>query len=167
MTGFPSESFSRRDCMARPNLSERSTRAARSRCVRLLRSAVSPRLTLALVLQKNDGLEQLGISPAGNEAWKHWARNSIWGPDAFLLLLLPCIMNFLYRVICRDTAIAHLAGALGRPVWIAPQTRPGLALDDRIGRTRPGIRPRASSGKAGPATGMRYSSASHRPSLRK
>jgi tetratricopeptide (TPR) repeat protein len=66
-------------------------------------------------LQKHHGLEQLAdlgavlpIQTFGDE-WDN-------GPDAFVDT--AAIMANLDLVITSDTAVAHLAGALGRPVWV-------------------------------------------------
>ncbi len=67
-------------------------------------------------LQKNAGVEQLGDLPPGmivetlGDAFDA-------GPDAFLDS--AAVMENFDLVITSDTAIAHLAGALGRPVWAA------------------------------------------------
>ena len=44
------------------------------------------------------------------------------------------IMQNLDLVITSDSAPAHLAGALGLPVWVALRFRARLALDDRAAR---------------------------------
>lgn len=67
-------------------------------------------------LQKLDGTDQLsgegaalGVETLGDEFDS--------GPHAFLDT--AAVMNVCDLVIASDTAIAHLAGALGRPVWVA------------------------------------------------
>lgn len=72
-------------------------------------------------LQKNDGLEQLGALPAGM-AVEVPGHDFDDGPDAFADS--AAIMANLDLVITSDTALAHLAGALGRPVWLALQYVP-------------------------------------------
>jgi tetratricopeptide (TPR) repeat protein len=67
-------------------------------------------------LQKGFGTEQLGALPAGLVV-ETLGADFDSGPDAFLDSA-AVIMN-LDLVITSDTAIAHLAGALGRPVWVA------------------------------------------------
>jgi hypothetical protein len=66
-------------------------------------------------LQKNAGTEQLEQLPAGMavESFADFDQ----GPDAFLDS--AAIMENCDLVISCDTALAHLAGALGRPTWIA------------------------------------------------
>lgn len=44
------------------------------------------------------------------------------GPDAFIDT--AAVMRSLDLIITVDTAIGHLAGALGRPVWLALQAVP-------------------------------------------
>jgi tetratricopeptide (TPR) repeat protein len=67
-------------------------------------------------LQKNFGSEQLARLPAGMKVETLGEGYDI-GPDAFLDT--AAVMESLDLVITSDTAIAHLAGALGRPVWVA------------------------------------------------
>jgi tetratricopeptide (TPR) repeat protein len=67
-------------------------------------------------LQKNTGAEQLTGLPSGMTV-STLGDDFDLGPDAFLDAA-AAIMH-LDLVIASDTAIAHLAGALGRPVWIA------------------------------------------------
>ena len=67
-------------------------------------------------LQKYYGVEQLERRPAGMvvEAPSHDFDD---GTDAFIDT--AALMMNLDLVVTSDTSIAHLAGALGRPVWIA------------------------------------------------
>jgi tetratricopeptide (TPR) repeat protein len=67
-------------------------------------------------LQKNFGSEQLAWLPAGMKV-ETLGEDYDAGPDAFLDT--AAVMESLDLVITSDTAIAHLAGALGRPVWVA------------------------------------------------
>jgi tetratricopeptide (TPR) repeat protein len=64
-------------------------------------------------LQKNDGTQQLQDAPAVETLGPDFDA----GPDGFLDT--AAAMMCLDIVITSDTAIAHLAGALGRPVWVA------------------------------------------------
>src|SRR5271170_1163660 len=73
-----------------------------------------PGLTL-ISLQKNDGVEQLTNLPRGMRVETLGAEFDA-GPDAFVDC--AAVMMNLDLVITSDTAAAHLAGALGRPVWI-------------------------------------------------
>jgi hypothetical protein len=66
-------------------------------------------------LQKNDGVEQLADLPADMKVETLAGLDA--GTDAFLDT--AAVMQNLDLVITSDTAIAHLAGALGRPVWLA------------------------------------------------
>jgi hypothetical protein len=72
-------------------------------------------------LQKNYGLDQLAALPAGIDVTTFGVGFDA-GPDAFLDTA-AAIMN-LDLVVSADTSVAHLAGALGRPVWIALQRAP-------------------------------------------
>jgi tetratricopeptide (TPR) repeat protein len=65
-------------------------------------------------LQKNDGTEQMSGANFPVESLGTAFDN---GTDAFIDT--ASIMECLDLVITPDTALAHLAGALGRPVWIA------------------------------------------------
>ena len=67
-------------------------------------------------LQKAEGREQLDHLPAGMTV-ETLGEDFDEGPDAFLDS--AAVMENLDLVISSDTAIAHLAGALGRPVWVA------------------------------------------------
>ncbi len=67
-------------------------------------------------LQKQHGLDQLADLPEGmTVATLGEAFDA--GPDAFIDT--AAVMANLDLVISTDTSIAHLAGALGRPVWVA------------------------------------------------
>ena len=69
-------------------------------------------------LQKNAGLEQLQDSAIAVEQPDGFDQ----GPDAFLDT--AAIMENLDLIITSDTAIAHLAGALARPAWVAVKFLP-------------------------------------------
>jgi hypothetical protein len=66
-------------------------------------------------VQKLDGLSQLARLPGG--AGVETLGDFDAGPDAFIDT--AAIMENLDLIITSDTSIAHLAGALGRPTWIA------------------------------------------------
>ncbi|MCB1885147.1 MAG: tetratricopeptide repeat protein [Geminicoccaceae bacterium] len=68
-----------------------------------------------VALQKEHGLDQLGRLPPG-VAVETLGEAFDAGPDAFLDT--AAVMASLDLVITSDTAVAHLAGALGRPVWV-------------------------------------------------
>jgi tetratricopeptide (TPR) repeat protein len=67
-------------------------------------------------LQKGYGVEQLDELPAGM-AVETLGENFDEGPDAFIDT--AAAMQSLDLVITCDTSIAHLAGALARPAWVA------------------------------------------------
>ena len=67
-------------------------------------------------LQKGEGAEQLHDLPPGMKV-ESFGDELDSGPDAFVDT--AAIMENLDLVITSDTAVAHLAGALGRPVWVA------------------------------------------------
>jgi tetratricopeptide (TPR) repeat protein len=67
-------------------------------------------------LQKNAGAEQLRDLPPGMEV-ETFGDALDPRPDAFVDT--AAIMENLDLVISSDTAVAHLAGALGRPIWAA------------------------------------------------
>ncbi|HEX3666180.1 MAG TPA: tetratricopeptide repeat-containing glycosyltransferase family protein [Rhizomicrobium sp.] len=66
-------------------------------------------------LQKGDGVEELAALPPGMVV-ETLGDGFDAGPDAFVDT--AAAMMSLDLVITSDTAIAHLAGALGRPVWV-------------------------------------------------
>ena len=72
-------------------------------------------------LQKNDGVEQLADIPPGMRV-ETLGDEFDAGPDAFLDT--AAVMECLDLVIASDTAIVHLAGALGRRVWVALKHMP-------------------------------------------
>jgi tetratricopeptide (TPR) repeat protein len=67
-------------------------------------------------LQKNHGLDQLGEVPSDIEI-ETLGDDFDSGPDAFIDT--AAVMANLDLVISSDTSTAHLAGALGRPLWVA------------------------------------------------
>jgi Flp pilus assembly protein TadD len=67
-------------------------------------------------LQKGFGVEQLAALPPGMRV-ETLGEDFDAGPDAFIDAA-AAIMHLDLVVTC-DTSIAHLAGALGRPVWVA------------------------------------------------
>ena len=73
-----------------------------------------PAVTL-VSLQKHDGIAQLADLPTGMTV-ETLGDDFDAGPDAFLDA--AAVMMTLDLVISSDTAMAHLAGALARPVWI-------------------------------------------------
>jgi tetratricopeptide (TPR) repeat protein len=82
-------------------------------------------------LQKGPGVEQLRNVPFANRIMDLSAELDR-GPDAFLDT--AAVMAGLDLVISSDTSVAHLAGALGRPVWTvlaaSPEWRWGLERSD-------------------------------------
>ena len=72
-------------------------------------------------LQKNHGLDQVHGLPEGTKVETLGAEFDA-GPDAFLDT--AAVMMSLDLIITSDTSVAHLAGALGRPVWIALKQTP-------------------------------------------
>ncbi len=67
-------------------------------------------------LQKNDGIEQLNDLPSGLTV-EVPGEDFDAGPDAFVDT--AAVMENLDLVVTCDTAVAHLAAALGRPTWVA------------------------------------------------
>jgi hypothetical protein len=68
-------------------------------------------------LQKGPGSEQLLELPDTWHVEELGAEFEPGGSDAFLDV--AAVMECLELVITSDTSIAHLAGALGRPTWLA------------------------------------------------
>jgi tetratricopeptide (TPR) repeat protein len=66
-------------------------------------------------LQKDDGIEQLQGLPSGMMV-ETLGSDFDSGPDAFIDT--AAVMQNLDLIVTADTAIAHLAGALGRPAWV-------------------------------------------------
>ena len=79
-------------------------------------------------LQKNDGTQQLQDAPAVETLGRDFDAGSDGFLDAAAVTMCVDI------VVTSDTSIAHLAGALGRPVWVAlrkvPDWRWQLGRDD-------------------------------------
>jgi tetratricopeptide (TPR) repeat protein len=67
-------------------------------------------------LQKAHGLNQIATLPAGSGV-ETLGDELDGGPDSFIDT--AAVMSNLDLVITSDTSIAHLAGALGRPTWVA------------------------------------------------
>ncbi len=72
-------------------------------------------------LQKGHGIDQLNALPEGMQV-ETLSADFDAGADAFIDT--AALMMSLDLVITVDTAIGHLAGALGRPVWIVLQKVP-------------------------------------------
>ena len=69
-------------------------------------------------LQKNDGTDQLEDGPAVETLGPDFDA----GPDGFLDT--AAVMMCVDLLVTSDTSIPHLAGALGRPVWMAARKVP-------------------------------------------
>jgi Flp pilus assembly protein TadD len=89
----------------------------RSFPLRLFEALASPGVRL-ISLQKGEGEEQLPAAGFVVETLDGLDA----GPDAFLDT--AAVMANLDLVITSDTSVAHLAGALGRPVWVALRSVP-------------------------------------------
>jgi hypothetical protein len=76
--------------------------------------AILPGVRL-LSIQKNHGLDQLSELPSGMMVENLGAEFDS-GRDAFIDA--AAVMSCLDLIVTSDTSIAHLAGALGRPVWV-------------------------------------------------
>jgi tetratricopeptide (TPR) repeat protein len=96
-----------------PTFAEDRIRSAPLRCFEPLARLPGVRL---VSLQKQHGLEQLADLPEGMTV-ATLGDDFDAGPDAFIDT--AAVMANLDLVISTDTSIVHLAGALGRPVWVA------------------------------------------------
>jgi hypothetical protein len=74
-----------------------------------------------ICLQKGEALAQLAELPDGMQV-ERAGEDFDAGPDAFLDA--AAVMKHCDLVISSDTAIAHLAGALGVPIWVALRSSP-------------------------------------------
>jgi hypothetical protein len=72
-------------------------------------------------LQKNHGVEQLAALPAGMTV-ETLGDDFDAGPDAFADTVT--VTEHFDLIITCDTSIAHVAGALGRPAWVALKNVP-------------------------------------------
>ena len=72
-------------------------------------------------LQKQGGIDQIAKLPGGAHV-ETLGDAFDSGPDAFLDS--AAVMTSLDLIISSDTSIAHLAGALGRPTWVALKRTP-------------------------------------------
>jgi hypothetical protein len=88
------------------------------RCFRPLLETPNVRL---ISLQKTHGLEQLADLPAGMRV-ESLGEEFDSGPDAFIDT--AAVMASLDLIVTSDTSVAHLAGALGRPVWVGLKWAP-------------------------------------------
>jgi Tfp pilus assembly protein PilF len=96
-----------------PDNPEDLSRSIALRCFQSL--ALIPGVRL-IALQSRDGLDQLEDLPSDMRV-ETLGQDFDNGPDAFVDT--AAVMSCLDLVITADTSIAHLAGALGRPVWVA------------------------------------------------
>ncbi len=83
-------------------------------------------------LQKNDGVEQLARMPEGMKV-EDFGDALDPGPGAFRDT--AAIIEAVDLVITPDTAVAHLAGALGRPAWVVLKAHPEWRWMLEEGRT--------------------------------
>jgi tetratricopeptide (TPR) repeat protein len=72
-------------------------------------------------LQKHHGVDQLASLPDGLRI-ETLGDDFDTGPEAFLDA--AAVMHCMDLIVTSDTSVAHLAGALGRPVWVALQHVP-------------------------------------------
>jgi hypothetical protein len=101
-------------------------------------------------LQLNDGAEPIRhIDPRIHDLAPELTD---WAQTAAAMMELDLIISV-------DTSCAHLAGALGRPVWVRCRNGGGCSS----GQTRPGIHPPDTSASCGSASGIRCSPRSRRP----
>jgi tetratricopeptide (TPR) repeat protein len=101
-----------------PNAAIDKGRSIPLRCFAPLAAVPEVRL---ISLQKNYGLDQLDALPEGLRVETLGADFDA-GPDAFLDT--AAVMADLDLIVTSDTSIAHVAGALGRPVWLALKANP-------------------------------------------
>jgi tetratricopeptide (TPR) repeat protein len=97
----------------RPDYKDEPGRSIPLRCFQPLASVPGVRL---ISLQKHHGLDQLENLPSDMRV-ETIGQDFDSGPDA--LVDTAAVMSCLDLIITSDTSIAHLAGALGRPVWVA------------------------------------------------
>lgn len=98
-----------------------SNDVGRSFPVSLLRDIAALEDVRLIALQKGDGSEQLAHLPEGMRVETPGADFDS-GADAFVDT--AAVMEACDLIITSDTSIAHLAGALGRPVWVALRHSP-------------------------------------------
>ena len=87
-------------------------------CFRPLAAIPGARL---ISLQKNHGVEQLAALPEGMTV-ETLGDDFDSGPDAFVDT--AAVMANLDLIVTSDTSVAHLAGALGQPVWLVLKRPP-------------------------------------------
>ena len=109
-----------------------------------------------LSLQKGQGSEQLRELP-GDFRVIDWT--SRLDEEAGPFMDTAALMKGLDLIVTSDTANAHLAGALGVPVWVVLPFAP-TGAGSWIERTAPGIPPCACSDLASAAGGVKCSSES-------
>jgi len=97
----------------RPDYKDEPGRSIPLRCFQPLAWVPGVRL---ISLQKHHGLDQLE-NLASDMRVETLGQDFDNGPDAFVDT--AAVMSCLDLIITSDTSIAHLAGALGRPVWVA------------------------------------------------
>ncbi len=79
--------------------------------------------TRFICLQKNAGIEQIaGLTPEQQARIEQLGEDFDAGKDAFIDT--AAVMANLDLIITTDTAMAHLAGALGRPCWVLLKSMP-------------------------------------------
>jgi len=88
------------------------------RCFEAIASVDGVRL---ISLQKNHGLDQLAGLPPGMKVETLGAEFDS-GPDAFVDT--AAVLSNLDLIITSDTSVAHLAGAMGAPTWVALRSSP-------------------------------------------
>jgi ADP-heptose:LPS heptosyltransferase len=78
-------------------------------------------LPKAVALHKGEGLSQMQTRPMGTRV-ETLGEEFDAGPDAFLDT--AAVVKTCDLVITSDTSVAHLAGALGAPTWVALKSVP-------------------------------------------